>query len=370
MTNVDDPVTEPSGDDLSALTLARAATNAHFEDDVRAIIGRAMASNSDKAVALRSLISMFDRYLGDNDTSFYFAGLLAYGDTADVDASSLARIGDDALADELRAITKRLGGVFGTDIAAGIEVLNRGSHDWEYADVKTLYHSEKQVWQIKLALTTLDQDVLNLECSPLSMLRLVNRILPSFSTVGSLSGDFVGIFDQAAIDGFVDSAQALMDGIRNQLEATQQDDDTGVQFVAQVAGIEAATLADEVTAEGGVAELPTGGTEEVLPLLVLLAVAIPPGLGILATVVNKIVHSWKDHGTVLDARGDGPPVIAKADDLPHGTVVILTRDGDKAQRTDLPTDKLSDYVAAALGAVSGGASAADSDAAASAAIGT
>jgi uncharacterized membrane protein YgcG len=96
------------------------------------------------------------------------------------------------------------------------------------------------------------------------------------------------------------------------------------------------------------------------PLAVLLVIAIPPGIALLAKVVDKIIHGWTDHGILIDARGDGAPRTQKDKSLPFGTVVILTRDGDEAKRTDLPDDKeVSNYVGAALSALAGGASATD-----------
>jgi hypothetical protein len=118
---------------------------------------------------------------------------------------------------------------------------------------------------------------------------------------------------------------------------------------------DARAIAAEVEQQGGTAEV----TEEkgILPLAVLLVVVMPPGISLLALVVNRIVHSWTDHGVVIDARGTGDPTIIKENSLPFGTVVILTRDGESSKRTDLPEIDLSKYIEAAVKAVSGGASA-------------
>lgn len=120
---------------------------------------------------------------------------------------------------------------------------------------------------------------------------------------------------------------------------------------------------DAIQQDGAEAEI----KEEpgLLPLAVLLVVAIPPGLALLVKVVNRVVHGWKDHGIVIDARGTGAPRTIGDKSLPHGTVIILTRDGDKSERTELPEERLSDYVSAALGAVAGGATASDANAQAS-----
>jgi hypothetical protein len=121
--------------------------------------------------------------------------------------------------------------------------------------------------------------------------------------------------------------------------------------------------AEEVARDLKAAGARTETTEEpgLLPLAVLLVVAIPPGAALLVRVVDRIVHGWRDHGILIDARGTGEPAVIKNTDLPYGTVVILTRDGEKAERSDLAEDDLSKYVSAALGAVAGGASAPDAN---------
>jgi hypothetical protein len=140
-----------------------------------------------------------------------------------------------------------------------------------------------------------------------------------------------------------------------------------IRFRAVLASkAEADDVAEEVREQGGEASV----TEEagLLPLAVMLAVVIPPGIGILAATISHIIHGWKDKGSIIDARGDGDPKVISAPDLPHGTVVILTRDGDEATRTDLPTEKLGDYIAAALKALTPGASATDAANAAAGAV--
>lgn len=94
-----------------------------------------------------------------------------------------------------------------------------------------------------------------------------------------------------------------------------------------------------------------------LPLAVLLVVAVPPGLALLIKTVDRAIHGWKDHGILIDARGTGAPRIVHDESIAYGTVVTITRDGDEAIRTELPEEKLSDYVGGAVKAISGGASA-------------
>lgn len=118
---------------------------------------------------------------------------------------------------------------------------------------------------------------------------------------------------------------------------------------------EAQAIAADVEQQGGTAEV--SDEKGILPLLILLVVVIPPGLGVLALVINRIVHSWHDHGVLIDARGTGAPTLIKDSSLPYGTVVILTRDGQQSSRSDLAEMDLSKYIGAAMQALSGGASA-------------
>src|SRR5215510_8461921 len=71
--------------------------------------------------------------------------------------------------------------------------------------------------------------------------------------------------------------------------------------------MEADTVAAQIRAEGVNTEV----KEEpgLLPLPVLLIVGIPPGVALLAKVVDRIVHGWKGHGTLIDARGTSPAII-------------------------------------------------------------
>jgi hypothetical protein len=142
---------------------------------------------------------------------------------------------------------------------------------------------------------------------------------------------------------------------------------SGICFEVNLESVdEARTLAVDVRNQGGSAEI----TEEpgLLPLPVLLAVVIPPGIALLAIVMDRIVHNWRGRGVLIDARGDGPPRISKEADLPYGTVVILTRKGDESHRSDLPTEKLGEYLAQSIGALNGGASAPEADTTAAASL--
>jgi len=129
-----------------------------------------------------------------------------------------------------------------------------------------------------------------------------------------------------------------------------------IRLRVNVASVEEAqAIAAHVEQEGGSAEF----TEErgLLPLAIVLIVVIPPGAALLALVINRIIHSWRDHGVLIDARGTGAPAIVKETSLPYGTVVILTRDGEQSRRSDLPEIDLAKYIESAVRAVSGGASA-------------
>lgn len=116
---------------------------------------------------------------------------------------------------------------------------------------------------------------------------------------------------------------------------------------------EAESLAESIRREGGKAEIRS--EKGILPLAVLLVVAIPPGLALLALVAHHIVITWRDCGVIIDARGTGAPTVRKEKGVPYGTVVILTRDNDKAQRSDLPNEvDLAKYIEAVMKGVTGG----------------
>jgi hypothetical protein len=130
---------------------------------------------------------------------------------------------------------------------------------------------------------------------------------------------------------------------------------------------EAQAVTDTVQAHGGHTEsTPEKG---ILPLAVLLLVVLPPGIALLAQVINSIAHSWIDRGVVIDARGTGAPVIRTDKALPHGTIVILTRDGQSAKRTDLPGVDTAAYIAAVLKGLAGGEGAKTAKAGADALLG-
>jgi hypothetical protein len=130
--------------------------------------------------------------------------------------------------------------------------------------------------------------------------------------------------------------------------------------------VEAQDIVKEVSSAGGSAYI-SDEDHGLLPLPVLLVIVAPPGLALLASVINRIVHSWTGRGTLVDARGDGPPRIVEELDLPYGSVVILTRHGDEVHRSDLPDERIGDYLAQAVRALDGGETATAADASAVAA---
>ena len=143
--------------------------------------------------------------------------------------------------------------------------------------------------------------------------------------------------------------------------------DGEIRLKVNLASVEdAQALAADVNKHGGSAEV--ADEKGILPLAVLLVIVIPPGIGLLAQVINRIVHSWRDHGVVIDARGVGAPTISKDNSLPFGTVIVLTRDGEMSKRSDLDDVDLSKYIGEAVKAVSGGASAAAAKTAAEGAL--
>lgn len=135
-------------------------------------------------------------------------------------------------------------------------------------------------------------------------------------------------------------------------------DDEPISLVFAIpAGTEVPTLAfDGVEAS----EEAPPDDQGFLPLAALLVVLVPPGLALLTKVINEVIHSWKGHGVLLDATGD-KPVVKPMPGTPYGTIVILSKDGERAARTDLAGEDVSKYIGAAITALSGGATADDAD---------
>jgi hypothetical protein len=109
-----------------------------------------------------------------------------------------------------------------------------------------------------------------------------------------------------------------------------------------------------------VSEEPPPDDQGILPLVALLVVLVPPGLALLTKVVNEVVHSWKGHGVLLDATSD-KPLVKPMPGTPYGTIVILSKNGEQATRTDIAGEDLSKYIGAAITALAGGAGASDAD---------
>jgi hypothetical protein len=129
----------------------------------------------------------------------------------------------------------------------------------------------------------------------------------------------------------------------------------GWQFeVVYLSDAEAVAVRDDLRARGATADLKQ--EPGLLPLAVLLAVTIPPGAALLLPVIERVIDNWKHHGILIDARGTGEPRIVEQRDLPYGTVVTLTRAGDEVTRSDLPTEKLSDYVSGVVSSLAKSAS--------------
>jgi hypothetical protein len=135
--------------------------------------------------------------------------------------------------------------------------------------------------------------------------------------------------------------------------------DVEIAFRVELEEGEPDVIAEELRGLGAQAdiEVPKG----IVPLAVALVVVIPPGVALLGSVFNRILERWRRNGVMIDAREDGPPEVRPLPGTPFGTVLILSRDGDRSERSDLPEDNLSDYIAKAVGALTGGASASEAD---------
>ena len=120
-----------------------------------------------------------------------------------------------------------------------------------------------------------------------------------------------------------------------------------LRFVVEA--VDAGSLADDLRAMG--ADVVDETRRSALPSTETLLVVVS-GAALLAEVVNRIVHSWRDkHGTLIDARGVGDPRVRSLPSAPFGTVVVLSGDDDRVERSDLPPSTVGEYIAKALGAL-------------------
>ena len=80
--------------------------------------------------------------------------------------------------------------------------------------------------------------------------------------------------------------------------------------------------------------------------IVEIAIAAAIGISALSSVIIRILRT-KECGVIIDARG--PEVkISKNCDLPRGTVTTISRAGDEMITDDVPGDRLSDLIKAAI----------------------
>lgn len=136
----------------------------------------------------------------------------------------------------------------------------------------------------------------------------------------------------------------------------------GFEDEADAAAAEA--IASDVNELGGQAELLRD--QQFLPVPVLLAIVIPPGVGLLASVFHRIFERSQP-GVLIDARGEDLKVTALKG-TPFGTVVILAGEDDKVERSDIAEADVGEYISKALSALAGGKSASEAAAEAESAV--
>jgi hypothetical protein len=203
------------GDRPPILTLAARARGGGFEAQVREIAERGLASDDDPLKAVRNLVEMLNRYLGDWETASYFLGLLAFSAAETDDAISYDLVENEVDRENLRSVVARLSGLYGREIRVGYDLSNRDPDDWQYIDVRSLYELDAAEWTIQVTLHHFNQRVSKLSGPPISILRLVNRLLNQLSLLESTTGEtFTSMLDDEAIDSFVGLAQGLADRLR------------------------------------------------------------------------------------------------------------------------------------------------------------
>lgn len=103
-------------------------------------------------------------------------------------------------------------------------------------------------------------------------------------------------------------------------------------------------------------------TKRSLSDIIVLSVTLPPGV---ALTLSAVSTAWRrrgrEFGMLIDARGEGDPRISRLDGAHTGTIIVLSSDGDKVERTDLPQEQIGDYVAKVLAALVRGKQAIEAD---------
>lgn len=206
---------------VEILALAERATASDFERTVREAIERGLASDTDSLRAVRNLMDMLSRYLGNWDVASYFLGLVAFESE---DATTYDLVPDVAARENLRAVVGRLAGLYGREVRIGYDLSTRDPADWQYIDIRTVYELDKAEWEVAVTLHHFDQSASRLVGPPLSFLRLINRFLTQLRTLQATTGDesFRALFDEEAIGTFTEHAMGLVPTL-NVMEDEQGD---------------------------------------------------------------------------------------------------------------------------------------------------
>lgn len=211
----------PTGTDPAAAApigdLATQAADPAFEGRVREVIERGLASDPDAFKAVRNLMEMLTRALGSWETASSFLALLAFVPSETDDAVTYDLIEDPEVRSHLRALVARLGGLYGREVRIGYDLSTRDPHDWQYIEVRSLFDPDEAEWTVDFTLRHFNQGESHVSGPPISVLRLVNRLLAQLRALEAMVGeDFRTMFDDEAISEFTDLAAVLAAGLEQQ----------------------------------------------------------------------------------------------------------------------------------------------------------
>jgi len=207
-----DPADEQ--DDSAVQRLADRAGRDGFERTVGEIVARGLTSETDPYKAVRNLMQMLTRYVGDWDAAFVLVSLLgAQPGTGEVE-DAYASIGDDVAREHLREIVERLGALYGEEIQVGLDLSSRNPNDWKYIRTRTLYELESGVWTIEVSLRRFDEQEIVIAGDPLSILRLSNYLLGALRDVAPQVEDFSALMEPDVIADFGELAATLTEVLR------------------------------------------------------------------------------------------------------------------------------------------------------------
>jgi hypothetical protein len=198
----------------AAATIGRLSTYQTMPADIEAIVSKGFSLNRNLIDCTRDLLRSLENYFGSRSTAMWILIAITYG-SSDVDGFDLlGDVEDRSARDQLEMALRRLGGLYGDDINRGFTMTRRPAEDWEYANITSRFDVETDSWLIDVELDRLDYEKARIVGDPLSVMRLVNRLLWAVSALEQYTEDFQSILsEQDVVDEFAVAAHSILSGL-------------------------------------------------------------------------------------------------------------------------------------------------------------